>query len=234
MSLTRAFSRLDVRLSLRSARRPRAVHGRAARPARLCRARGARGKQAESIVDGDGARADRRARPARPQRRHRLPDSEADATLRSSHGRWPEQARARALDGRCGTRSRARATTSSSSASHYATGRRSSRAARAPLRSRARRDLATAQRSWCCSEVGRNDRLGMAARAGRFAPLRDTTAAMLAIDPRRLTARIPVRATGDDVDGLAAAINRCSAASNGPSAASRASAPTWRTSCERR
>ena len=49
--------------------------------------------------------------------------------------------------------------------------------------------------------------LGIVSARRALRPLRDTTAAIHAIDPRRLTARIPERGTCDDVDGLAAATN---------------------------
>jgi len=49
--------------------------------------------------------------------------------------------------------------------------------------------------------------LGIVSARRALRPVRDTTAAIRAIDPHRLAARIPVRGTGDDVDGLAAATN---------------------------
>ena len=49
---------------------------------------------------------------------------------------------------------------------------------------------------------------GVAAARWALAPLREATAGVRSIDPRRLEARIPVRGTGDDVDALADAINQ--------------------------
>ncbi len=49
--------------------------------------------------------------------------------------------------------------------------------------------------------------LGMMSARRALQPLRDTTAAIHAIDPRRLGARVPVRGTSDDVDALAVATN---------------------------
>jgi two-component system heavy metal sensor histidine kinase CusS len=49
--------------------------------------------------------------------------------------------------------------------------------------------------------------LGILSAHRALRPLRETTAAIRAIDPRRLDARIPVRGTADDVDGLAVATN---------------------------
>lgn len=49
--------------------------------------------------------------------------------------------------------------------------------------------------------------LGIVSARRALRPLRDTTAAIRAIDPRRLAARVPERGTSDDVDRLAAATN---------------------------
>jgi signal transduction histidine kinase len=49
--------------------------------------------------------------------------------------------------------------------------------------------------------------LGIVNARRALRPLRDTTAAIRAIDPGRLAARIPLRGAGDDVDGLAIATN---------------------------
>lgn len=49
--------------------------------------------------------------------------------------------------------------------------------------------------------------LGILSARRALQPLRDTTAAIRAIDSRRLAARVPERGTGDDVDRLAAATN---------------------------
>jgi signal transduction histidine kinase len=49
--------------------------------------------------------------------------------------------------------------------------------------------------------------LGIGAARRALRPLRDTTAAIRAIDPRRLEERIPLRGTNDDVDRLAEATN---------------------------
>jgi len=72
---------------------------------------------------------------------------------------------------------------------------------------RERRELTT--RATFVVLVGLLGSLGLGVVSARrgLQPLRDTTAAIRAIDPRRLTARIPIRGTSDDVDGLAAATN---------------------------
>ena len=49
--------------------------------------------------------------------------------------------------------------------------------------------------------------LGVFSARRALRPVRDTTSAIRAIDPRRLDMRIPVRGTADDVDALAAATN---------------------------
>jgi len=49
--------------------------------------------------------------------------------------------------------------------------------------------------------------LGIVSARRALRPLRETTAAIRAIDPRRLADRIPVRGTADDVDSLATATN---------------------------
>jgi signal transduction histidine kinase len=49
--------------------------------------------------------------------------------------------------------------------------------------------------------------IGVLSARRALRPVRDTTRAIRAIDPRRLGMRIPVRGTADDVDGLAAATN---------------------------
>ncbi len=82
-------------------------------------------------------------------------------------------------------------------------------AAALPLRHfvRERRELATRATGVVILGILGAIGLGIAGARRALRPLRDTTAAIRAIDPRRLDTRIPLRGTDDDVDRLASTTN---------------------------
>jgi two-component system heavy metal sensor histidine kinase CusS len=133
---------------------------------------------------------------------------DADGTLRSAHGAWPEQTQARALEVTLWNALTCRGFDFFE--------------LRAPQPHEATLELVMPVRhfvhergeilrnaSWVLlASLAATLAFGVAAARWALAPLRAATAAVLAIDPRRLEERIPVRGTGDDVDALAAAINQ--------------------------
>ena len=134
---------------------------------------------------------------------------DADGRLRDAHGPWPEQANARALDVTLWN-----ALTSSGRDFLQRRGPAARRRRRSSSRCRCVTSCASAASSsasaaWILlASLLVTLGFGVAAARWALAPLREATAAVRAIDPRHLDARIPVRGTGDDVDALAEAINQ--------------------------
>ncbi len=133
---------------------------------------------------------------------------DADGRVLSPHGPWPEQADARALDVTlwnaltCFGRDffeiqipRPEATTLEIAM---------------PLRHfvRERGELFRSAGWILLASLAITLGFGVAAARWALSPLREATAAVRGIDPRRLAERIPVRGTGDDVDALALAVNQ--------------------------
>jgi len=133
---------------------------------------------------------------------------DADGRVRDTHGPWPEQPDARAVDVTLWNA--------------LASSGRDFMQRQVPLPEAATLELVMPVRHFVRerSELLRSAAwilfaslavtLGFGAAAARWAlaPLRAATAGVRSIDPRHLEARIPVRGTGDDVDALADAINQ--------------------------